>query len=168
MAAVQSVMTVLIAVIAVWIAFAQWHLARARLRMDLFDRRSAVINSLREIIGTAIESQTVANQALWKFGYDKVGTRWLFDHEIETYLAEVSLRLGILNADKQIRDMQPGTQQGFDAGAKIDETMFWLIEQIEQLDSRFGRFMLINEPFYTSIKSCFCPVRTNWRTKKCC
>ena len=50
MSVFQSFALLLVGGFGAWIAFQQWRTARDKLRLDLFERRSAVVQALREFL----------------------------------------------------------------------------------------------------------------------
>lgn len=50
---VTAVVVPVIALIAAWIAFRQWQIARNKLKLDLYDKRMAVCEVVRKTLGVA-------------------------------------------------------------------------------------------------------------------
>ena len=143
-------MLAVLALIGSWIAFSQWYLARSRLKLDLFDRRSAVIEELRDIIGGTLRDYEVDRQKLLQFNYRLVGTRWLFDENIEKYLKEIIDQLFKVGAQKAVAGEPPHmTLKSVAAYENINEIMVWLAGQPAEIYRRFEPFMRIDEPFET-------------------
>jgi len=141
-----AALTPIIAIFGVWIAFSQWYLAKNRLRLDLFDRRMAVISAYRELIVKVLRDFKIEERELWQFGYDMVGIRWLFDQSVENFLSSVTNKLWEARASQITAESSPGTEQSFVARAKVSEIMVWLASQASEFDKRFGPFMQLDEP----------------------
>jgi hypothetical protein len=100
---IPAVMTVLIAAVAVVVAHSQYCVARGmhevarqqhrtaedKLRLDLFEKRSAVYEAVKRFIYNAKASGTVSDDALLDFLRDTQGSDFLFHAEITQLIKDV-------------------------------------------------------------------------------
>ena len=124
-----------IALIAAWIAFRQSQIARNKLKLDLFDKRMAVYQAVRETLATAVTKGKLTQEDEVKY---LVGTRpaqWLFGSEVFKYLDETLwhkiVDLGLHNAMSEGRPDDEERVKHIHARA---DAIKWLIAQYKELD----------------------------------
>lgn len=76
----------LIAAIAAWIAYRQSQIARNKLKLDLFDRRMAVYESVRDTLGAVVRKRELTQEQQMQYLQGTRSARWLFGIEIFDYL----------------------------------------------------------------------------------
>ena len=88
--------TAFIAAVVAFIAFLQWKTAQEKVLLDLFDKRFAVYDELRSVVGGGIDQTAL-------FGFKRTASRaqFLFGPEVQTFLEE---RWVDLKRDKDLRD----------------------------------------------------------------
>jgi hypothetical protein len=84
-----GMLTPVIAVVAVYIAWQQHKTARDKLKLDLFDRRYKVYRGLMDLFACVATEGTVSNEDLGKFYRETDQKRFLFDDDVCDYLTEV-------------------------------------------------------------------------------
>lgn len=143
---IQVVFTGVIAVAAVYIAWRQAEIARAKLRLDLFDRRFRVYRGLMDLLD-AVSQETPLDAPLSTFYRETDEKRFLFDSDIVDYLKEVrekavKLKLA-LQKTAALREHQSGTVESKATDA-IDESLdlrAWLEDQIEAAQRKFLKYL---------------------------
>jgi hypothetical protein len=85
--------TAFIALIVAGIAFLQWATARQKVLLDLFDKRFAVYEELRDVVGGYFSSGRCSPEEISKFTRVAGRAQFLFGSEVTSYLEERRLDL---------------------------------------------------------------------------
>src|SRR6185437_12430337 len=83
---VQLVATGAIALFAAFIAYKQWRLAQQRVVMDLFERRMAVYDEARDVIGSIVREGRADNTIFFRFAKATDRVEILFGDEVVAYV----------------------------------------------------------------------------------
>jgi hypothetical protein len=143
----QALLTPLIVIAVVGVAFAQWWTARNRFRLDLFDRRWAVYIAVRDAIGEMFTHSDISREAQMRFLTGIRGAAWLFDQHIDKYLREeVWKRIAHLEGANAVYKAQGRVpeQEWQAAAAKRTEILKWVTDQYEEVDKMFGKFLVVD------------------------
>jgi hypothetical protein len=81
-----ALMTPLVAAIAAYVAWKQSSIARNKLKLDLFDRRFAVYDAAKSLIGHIAVTGGVSEDALFSFDSATKQARWLLNEDLDRYL----------------------------------------------------------------------------------
>jgi len=123
-----------IAVIAAWIAFRQWQLARNKLKLDLFDRRMAVYEAVRTMLGKATRAGKLTLEEEVEFLSGVQTAKWLFGPEVQTYLEkELWNKIVDFGYQNTMMASASGNQRAEHIKART-EIFKWIMSQYEQLD----------------------------------
>lgn len=143
----KALLTPVIAIVAVGIAFAQWWTAKQRLRLELFDRRWKVYMAIREFVSEMKREVVVSSDTLNAFRQDVRACRWLFDEEVERYVQEELWKRAIeLKSARESIVNQHG--DAYEAALKeADAIKDWLGDQDAVIDNLFGTFLSVAESF---------------------
>jgi hypothetical protein len=138
MQVMSALLTPLIALIAVYIAWQQ-HLTNSRqLKLALYDRRVAVFNSTMELIGLVVKKARIDEiSALVKFLVDTREHEFLFDSDIKEYLQALSKKAADLYGRNPVQPELAG---------EYTELLKWFIGQSEEAIAKFGKYMSFPEP----------------------
>jgi len=131
---VTAVVVPVIALIAAWVAFRQWQIARNKLKLDLYDKRMAVYDAVRKTLGIATSRGRLSQHDEVEYLSGIATTKWLFGREVATYLEETLwhkiVDFGLHNTmssspagDERSRHLQART-----------EVFRWLVDQYKELD----------------------------------
>jgi hypothetical protein len=107
----QGIALVAIPTIGAWIAYQQVRLGKAKLNLDLYDRRFAVFAACRKLLATGIQHGDVRPSDLQAFYVATADTIFLFDQQMDDYVdgfGETFRLLGRLN-DEMNRDNPDAT-----------------------------------------------------------
>jgi hypothetical protein len=131
----------MIAILAAIIAYWQWKTARNKLRFDLFDRRFAVYDAARNLLGSIITTG-VQQDLLFRF---EVGTReakWLFNDEIDRYFKnQLGNNAYILKELVSVLDSLPDAEERSRNINRQSELKQWFGAQYNVLDRYFEPFL---------------------------
>jgi hypothetical protein len=136
-------LTALTALLALWIAFQQHRASRAKLRLDLFEKRFRVYESLLELLGAAERDGQVKLEDIFRFSGEISYAPFLFGHEVVQYLAEVRTKAIILrglNERLQRGDLPVGEERSAVSRAE-SETLIWLTDQFRQSVPKFEKYL---------------------------
>lgn len=98
--AIQTIATVVIALLAASIASGQWWTARQKLVLDLFEKRFQVFMDLRTLASEALQLGKVTNPA--SINEVLARSQFLFDSDINTPLKEIHNLLGELEMGRSV------------------------------------------------------------------
>jgi hypothetical protein len=131
--------TIVIGGIAAYIAWRQYEVAQAKLKLDLFDKRYAIFQQTWEILSeTAKHGTREKNYGLGTpFNNFLPAAEFLFWNPIKQYLDEVSTKWTKLYGLEG-----EGDGAGIDTPAKIAELKTWFFEQASTgAKAQFGRYL---------------------------
>jgi hypothetical protein len=133
----QALLTPLVALLALGIAFAQWWTARNRLKLDLFDRRWAIYDATRTALTEIYEHEQLSKDKLWALREAIRTANWLLDEDLDRHLREslwphVVLLGTPMDADDQRRQLRKGRRD-------------WVIVELAVIHSKFDRFLKMDE-----------------------
>jgi hypothetical protein len=144
----QGLLTPVIAVTAVYIAYQQLQANAQKLKLDLFDRRFSVFDETRKVLGRMYTSG-VKDEDLLKFLSGVVEARFLFGPEIREYHQEIDRRIQILSFAK--RQMNEALEGGasVEERTKLAETekneVEWATAQTGILSEKFNKYLDVSK-----------------------
>ncbi len=111
-ASVQLFTTLVLGVVAAYIAWRQWRTSRDRLVFDLFERRFQSFQDLTRTISEAFQQGRAELNDLAKFDVAAEKARFLFGPEVHLYLRDVRSHLiNVITKERGIRDLPNGPQR---------------------------------------------------------
>lgn len=93
----MSFFTFLTAIVVAYIAVQQYILAKAKLKLDLFERRLKIFNALEVFLAT-IQKPDIGFSDLNNFHYETSESSFLFGDDVRDYLENVSKKAAQLHA----------------------------------------------------------------------
>ena len=85
----QAVLTVIIALIAAYIAYQQWRTNARMVKLDAFDRRFRIFDEVQRFIGVVLRNGGASEEELQKFYRATLEAEFIFGKEIPRYLSEL-------------------------------------------------------------------------------
>ena len=150
-----TILTPIIALIALYIAFMQAWTAKEKLKLDLFEKRLKVYDVARNFIESIVESGETKEEEKKKFISDTNGSKWLFNDDIRTYFEEQlwknAIDLEVIKAELE------GSLDGNERSNKAQrqgEIIKWFNAQFNVLDEKFSPFLRF-ESMQVAIRGCF-------------
>ena len=138
------VLSVVIGGIAVFIARQQWQTARQKLRLDLFDRRYAFYESLKQMIDEAQSNKGDMLATLGKYLTTRTTAQFLLhDDAIDKYVSRLFEQLRELY--KLRYEKHAAAAPAKDDDAKIAEIEAWLGSQSDVIVGLFRRHLNISD-----------------------
>src|SRR5262245_24810141 len=95
--AIQAWLTVIIAAIALLIAYFQWITAHQRIVLDLFEKRTQLFNSIELVIGQVLTDGETSNDTLQAFLQAEADARFLFGDDVLRELVSLTADRAFLN-----------------------------------------------------------------------
>jgi hypothetical protein len=109
---VQALTTLVLGIVAGYIAWRQWRTSQDRVVLDLFERRFQVFQELTRAINAAFEKPNVEVPDLAKFDVATEKARFLFGPEVHSYLIEVRKHLiDLISIGHALSEMPDGVQR---------------------------------------------------------
>ena len=144
---VQAGALVLIPIIGAWIAWQQVHIAQAKLHFDLYEKRFAIFEAARSLIGEAIQNANVSQSSLGKYTLGTADAMFLLNDELVKYLREVGKHAVALSTMQYaIEPLPAGTQLRIELSTKVGEEIRWFNAQADELTTHFMPFLKLEEP----------------------
>ena len=88
----SPIATLIVGLSVAFIAWQQWKVSHAKLRLDLFDRRYKVFEATRLFLGGIVSAATFDDSQLFTFYAGTADAEFLFDSEVVEYLAQIRKR----------------------------------------------------------------------------
>lgn len=132
-----------IAIIAAWIAYRQSQIARNKLKLDLFEKRMAVYQVVRDTLGIAVSHGKLTHEEEINFVVGTRPAKWLFGPEVFRYLDETLwhkiVDFGLHNT--MMEDLHSAERtKHVHARAEI---MKWLMKQFKDFDQLCVKYLTI-------------------------
>lgn len=136
----KALLTPLIAIIAAYVAWQQMTTNRRKLKLDLFDRRYAVFESIGQFIGSILTSGRVGEGKGFQFLVDTKATKLLFGEDIAKFVSEVHQKSVHLHGlDAELDGSTGGTRTtNIKAQREIKD---WYSKAFEGLEKRFSDYL---------------------------
>jgi hypothetical protein len=138
-------LTLLIAIIAVYIAYQQAVTARRKLKSDLFDKRFTIYNSYMDFLGSIISNGNVTIEDLRKFVTETKSSYFLFgkSKEVSQYLDSVyrkAVKLRAVNERLNQQSLPIGDERSRLAQEDAD-LLEWFSDQYDAARKMFGKYL---------------------------
>jgi hypothetical protein len=137
----SALLTPTIALVAVYIGWQQWRTNRNKLKLDLFERRMAIYEAARDLIGHCLTGTHAKDAQLFAFLHATRQALFLLDKGLSNYLfKEIYVKACELTALREGLPAESG-----DARTKTleraGELRAWLHKQQEALEKKFERYL---------------------------
>ena len=137
----RALLTPVIGIIAVRIAYQQYATASARLRLDLFERRIAVYEALMLLLGRILQAAAITELDLSAFLESRRQSRFLFGTDISLYLEEVyNKAVRVSYVFKRLKDASDSNQLTSLANQE-DELVQWFRKQLDVAPDKFSAYL---------------------------
>jgi hypothetical protein len=130
-----------VAVVAGYIAWRQWQTAHQKLRLELFDRRFTLYDSLQQLINEALSDSGYLLAKLGKYLTAVAPARFLLADDIDQYISGLLDKLGTLYQLR--RDKHAANAATPDIDTKIAEVEEWLRTQRDVVVKLFRPYLNI-------------------------
>jgi hypothetical protein len=141
----NALLTPLIAVVAVYIAWQQWQTNKHELELELYDRRLRIYEEVRKILSIILLEAEASTEDLLKFRTAVSEADFLCGHEVVAYVDEIYRRgLHLRKWNTQYRDASPGCDHA-KVVEEIDKELTWLTDQFEPTKQLFMKYLKLTK-----------------------
>jgi hypothetical protein len=140
----SALLTPIVAIFGIWIAYRQWRTAQNKLKLDLFDRRLAIYEAVQRYLGGVMVSGKTSNEAEFIMLRETRGAKWLLNADIDHYLSktlwERATKLNCLQSELE------GLGVGAERSTNVTESRDikeWMRKQHSVLDEKFAPFLML-------------------------
>lgn len=142
----QGLLTPVIGIVALYIAWQQWNANKLKLALDRYDRRPKVYQNVVVFLRLVQRDFKLEVSDLQKFSIDTAEADFLFEPEISGYVDEMYKRAWKLwGATKNYRDFnQPPAPPGYDhqkVVAEMHEQEVWFTNQFAAAKQKFRKYL---------------------------
>ena len=134
---VQAVALIALPIVGAWIAAQQVFIGRAKLRLDLFDRRFAVLEAVRAALGLISAHANLTQTQERAFSLGTFDAAFLFDDDLAAYLEDMRKRIFRLQTHNE---MIGGPDHQTAVKAKFQEVR-WFSDQRDVVQRKFAPFL---------------------------
>ena len=141
---IKTLPTALVALAVASVSFCQYFLAKAKFKLDLFDKRMNVFNTVWQGCSFAITlSQKKDDEAEWeKIDEALLDARFLFGKDILEYIEELQTKWSVLAAVYRNRKNEPDKEWSAEDRETERRVMHWLLAQGSGgLHQRFSKYL---------------------------
>lgn len=137
----QGLLTPIIGIAVIYIAWQQHKTNRDKLRLDLYNKRFEVFSSLMILLGHIKHRRRVKLEQINEFTIATKEKVFLFDEDIETYLQTVKEKvIKLWGAGEAIEGLSEGSERNQYA-EEIIKLCDWFLKQHKVAVDIFGRYM---------------------------
>lgn len=147
----SALLTPLIALIALWIAYQQMKSNRDKVRLDLFEKRMKIFLIVRESLGTILADGSSKNINWKDFHFAIEQSKFILSEELQEFLTEIETKTRQIRAQEVLlfgvndRGGVPIGERRNKICEENSELLKWLTDQFEPLQNRFAKFMKMNK-----------------------
>ena len=138
----SALLTPVVAIFAVTIAYRQWRTAQNKLKLDLFERRHAIYDGVRVYLTSVMVTGRTTSESELKYLEATRGAKWLLNDDIDSYLHKDLWKkicaLGCLQAE--LKDYAFGQEHTRRIHKQVT-TMQWFVDQNRVIDEKFAEFL---------------------------
>jgi hypothetical protein len=137
----SPIATLIVGLIVGYIAWQQWQVAKAKLRLDLFDRRYKVFDATRKFLVVIVKNARFDDSQLLDFCAGTSDTEFLFGRDVVDYLTQIRTRALDARAHHEELQATPvGDERSRRVHAKQDQIL-WLGEQLGTMTKTFSPYL---------------------------
>ena len=136
-----KLLTVLIAALVLWVQFRQFRTDRAKLKLDLFEKRFQVFAATRRLLTQVLHDPNIDLKVLFEYRSATGEASFLFAEDIASYLKQIDGRTLHLDTLHQTMEGLPRGQKRSELTREIESETLWLTDQLPELATRFGPYL---------------------------
>jgi hypothetical protein len=143
----SALLTPIIGLLAVYIAYQQWRTANSKLNLDLFDKRLVVYNAAMTFATSIVTNGAVAREDIVHFSRETRDSEFLFDTIIRERLMQLRKEAMRLQLAEQTRSgPAPEGEMQKTIASKWEQILPWFDSQIGELPKMFGPYLRVHTP----------------------
>jgi hypothetical protein len=144
----QGGLTIVIALLALYIAYQQWRTNALKSKLDLFGRRCQVLDEVRKLLSLAYGKGDLTADELREFMSQMLPAEFLFGPEIKEYIGDIySHGWSLSTANEQRRGIFEGAS-GMNREEVVNKTQAeikWLIKQLPITADKFRNYLDVSK-----------------------
>ncbi|MEX1107435.1 MAG: hypothetical protein WEC00_00860 [Dongiaceae bacterium] len=107
-----ALLTPVIGVIAIYVAWQQWKLNKRRLKLDLFDKRCEVYKAVKELHSNIIVHGYASEEIIGKFQLTTIDCVFLLDQRLDVSMQSLTKKaLELLSMEEESKALLPGEER---------------------------------------------------------
>lgn len=143
-----GLLTPLIAMVAVYIAWQQWQTNRQKLILDRYDRRLRIYEEVRKILSTVVRDAKASTDDLVKFKTAVSEADFLFGPEVTSYIDEIYSRgINLWRWSDEYRDSTQQTPLHYNHAevcGGMQEERQWFVQQFQPAKLLFMKYLNVS------------------------
>ena len=136
-----KLVTLLIAVFAVYVAYRQYTLGREKFKLDLLEKRFAVFAATRRLLTHVLHEANVSLEQVFDYRAGVAEATFLFDSDITDYLKSIDETALRLRTVMETMKPLPVGEVRTKAAGEVAEAVQWLTGQLPELKVRFAPYL---------------------------
>lgn len=133
--------TMLVGISIAFIAWQQWQVARAKLRLDLFDRRYKIYDSTRKFVALTMRDANFSDSQLFEFFAGTSDAAFLFDADVFDYLKQIGKRAVDMRIHHHACQNVPMSDERSRHVQETHNQLLWLSEQLTAMTKIFTPYL---------------------------
>lgn len=139
----QALLTPVIAILALYVAWQQWETNRYKFRLDYFNRRFPIYEAAMRLAGTIAANGTVTDEELRTFSVKTRETKFFFNDGIERYCRKLHDEARAVMAGTEKLKAALSEQERQKSQELRLQRVGWFNEQVNEIPRKFGKFLQI-------------------------
>jgi len=136
-----SVIAVIAALVAGYIALRQWQTAHYRLRLDMYDKRFVVYEAVKSLASTIGLHGQVTIDDLGEFYHGVRGAEFLFDGDTRDFVEKIGIMAFKARMMRASLDKQPDHPREAKLSDEEEDILDFIRNQSEHLEPLFRRYL---------------------------
>ena len=133
--------TLIVGLVAAFIAYQQYSIAHTKLKLDLFDRRYRIYEAARKFLALILQRATFDDKDLFEYYAGISDAKFLFPKEVTDYLKLISTRAVQMRTYARKYEHLPVGNERSALVDKESEELVWIGRQIIEFSSVFAPYM---------------------------
>lgn len=138
----KALLTPVLALFGLYIAWQQFQLAKQKVKLDLFDRRQRVFRAVTELASTVVRHGSATDTDAIKLLGETADAEFLFGPEIATYIDDMYHRA--IQLAMRAEEVRLGDAEDHSAAVRAKwEQVKWFDRQIREARQLFGPYLAL-------------------------
>lgn len=125
-----KILTLTLACLGLLIAYQQYQISSQKLKLDLFEKRYAVFDSVKTIINQVVHNATINNDHINEYKINIADAKFLFNDDVNDYLQTVLKKSAALILHKSNKDLD-----------NEHLVILWFTEELDKYQNPFMPYM---------------------------
>lgn len=143
----SGLLTPLIAIVTVYIAWQQWKTNERKFKLDVYERRLIIYEEVKKFLLIICREADVEFDEAIRFRTSVSEADFLFGSEIVQYIDEIYQRaIHLRQCNEGYRDYSQAKPEGYDHSKVVEgkhNELTWLAEQLEPAKEKFSKYLSI-------------------------